>query len=56
MYLTRIGTRGATTHRLGRPKEGSAKTRPTIQKIPEDHDVLPKTNNYIYKNICKICK
>jgi hypothetical protein len=54
--LTGIGTRDTTTHRLERPKEGSATTRPTIQKIPKDHDVLPKVYNYIYKNICKIGK
>jgi hypothetical protein len=40
--LTRIGTRGTTSHRLRRPKEGSAMTRPTIEEIPEDHDMLPK--------------
>jgi hypothetical protein len=40
--VMRIGTQGTTPHRLGRPKEGSAMTRPTIWKIPEDHDVLPK--------------
>jgi hypothetical protein len=37
-----IGTRGTTPHRLKRPKEGPATTRPTIEKIPEDHEVLPK--------------
>jgi hypothetical protein len=39
----RIGTRGTIPHKLRRPKEGSAMTRPIIQKILEDHDVLPKT-------------
>jgi hypothetical protein len=29
-------------------------TRPTIQKILEDHDVLPKDIDYIHRNICKI--
>jgi hypothetical protein len=43
VLLTRIGTRGTTPHGLGRPKEGSAMTQFTIQKILEDHDVLPKT-------------
>jgi hypothetical protein len=38
-----IGTWGITRHRLKRIKEGSTMTRPTIQKILEDHDVLPKT-------------
>jgi hypothetical protein len=38
----RIGTWGSTLHRLGRPKQGSAMTRPTIQKILEDFGVLPK--------------
>jgi hypothetical protein len=41
-YLTRIGIWGTTPHRLERLKEGSAMTQPTIQKILEDHDVLPK--------------
>jgi hypothetical protein len=40
--LTRIGTRGTTPHRLRRPKEGSAITQSTIQKISEDHDMLSK--------------
>jgi hypothetical protein len=40
--LTRIGTRGTTPHGLERPKEGSATTRPTIQKIQDDHGMLPK--------------
>jgi hypothetical protein len=40
--LLRIGTQGTTLHRLGRPKEGSATTQPTIQKILEDHGGLPK--------------
>jgi hypothetical protein len=31
-----------TPHRLERPKERSSMTRPTIQKILEDHGVLPK--------------
>jgi hypothetical protein len=31
--LTRIDTRGTTPYGLGRPNEGSAMTRPTIQKI-----------------------
>jgi hypothetical protein len=38
----RIGTRGTTLHGLGRPKEGSATTRPTIQKNLEDYGMLPK--------------
>jgi hypothetical protein len=38
----RIGTLGTAPHKLGRPKEGSSTTRPTIQKISEDHDILPK--------------
>jgi hypothetical protein len=38
----RIGTLDTTPHRLGRAKEGSAMTQPTIQKITEDHDMLPK--------------
>jgi hypothetical protein len=37
----RISTRGTTSQGLGRPKEGSATTRPTIQRFLEDHDVLP---------------
>jgi hypothetical protein len=37
--LTRIDTQGTTPHRLRRPKEGSIMTQPTIQRIPEDHDV-----------------
>jgi hypothetical protein len=40
--VTRIGTRGTTPHRLGRPNERSAMTRPTIHKIPEDSGMLPK--------------
>jgi hypothetical protein len=40
--LMRIGTRGTTPHRLKRTKEGSVMTWPTIQKILEDHGVLPK--------------
>jgi hypothetical protein len=38
----RTGTQGTTPHRLRRPKEGSAMTRPTIQKILEFDGVLPK--------------
>jgi hypothetical protein len=41
--LMRIGNWGTTMHGLRRPKEGSATTRPTIQKILEDHGLLPKT-------------
>jgi hypothetical protein len=37
--LTRIETRGTTTHRLKRPKEGSIMTQPAVQRIPEDHYV-----------------
>jgi hypothetical protein len=33
---------GTTPHVLGRPKEGSAMTQSTIQKISEDHGMLPK--------------
>jgi hypothetical protein len=40
---TRIGTRGTSPHKLGRTKEGSAMTQLTIQNIPDDHDMLPKT-------------
>jgi hypothetical protein len=40
--MTRIGTWGATLHRFRRPKEGSAMTQPTIQKISEDRVVLHK--------------
>jgi hypothetical protein len=40
--LTRIGTWGTTPHRLARPKEVSAMTRLTIQKILDDHIVLHK--------------
>jgi hypothetical protein len=40
--LTRISTKGTTSQGLRKPKEGSAMTQPTIQKIPEDHDMLPK--------------
>jgi hypothetical protein len=40
--LTRIGTRGTTPHGLKKPKERSAMTQPTIQKILEDHVVQPK--------------
>jgi hypothetical protein len=49
--LTRIGIRGTTPHTLRRPKEGSAMTRPTIQKIPDDHGVLPKAQIIIYTKI-----
>jgi hypothetical protein len=42
VLLTRISTRGTTAHGLGRSKEGSAMTWPIIQKISEDHGVLPK--------------
>jgi hypothetical protein len=42
LYIERISTWGTTSHGLGRSKEGSAMTRPTIQKISEDHDMLPK--------------
>jgi hypothetical protein len=38
----RIGIWGTTPHRLRRPKEESAMTWPAIQKIPQDHGVLPK--------------
>jgi hypothetical protein len=38
----RIGTQDTILHGLGRPKEGSAMTWSTIQKILEDHGVLPK--------------
>jgi hypothetical protein len=41
--LTRISNQGATSQGLKRPKEGSAMTRPTIQNILEDHNVLLKT-------------
>jgi hypothetical protein len=37
-----MSTQGTTSQGLGRPKEGSVTTQPTIQKIPEDHGVLPK--------------
>jgi hypothetical protein len=40
--LTRISSCGTTLHGLEMPKEGSAMTRPTIQKISEDHGVLHK--------------
>jgi hypothetical protein len=39
----RIGTRGTTPHGLRRLKEESFTTRPIIQKILEDHDMLYKT-------------
>jgi hypothetical protein len=38
--LIRIDTQGTTPYKLGRSKEGSATTRPTIQKISDDHVVL----------------
>jgi hypothetical protein len=40
--LTRIGTRGITPHRLGKPKVGFTMTWPTFQKILEDHGVFHK--------------
>jgi hypothetical protein len=40
--LTRIGTQDTTPHSFRSPQEGSAMTRPTIQKILENHGVLPK--------------
>jgi hypothetical protein len=43
----RISTWGNTLEGLRRPKEGSATTHPTIQKIPEDHDVLSKAYKII---------
>jgi hypothetical protein len=39
--LMRIGAQGTTPYGLGRPKEGHAMTRLTIQKIAEDHGMLP---------------
>jgi hypothetical protein len=39
--LMRIDTWDTSLHRLRRFNEGSSMTRPTIQKIPEDHGVLP---------------
>jgi hypothetical protein len=39
---TRICTQGTTLHGQGRPKDGSARTQPTIQKILKDYGVLPK--------------
>jgi hypothetical protein len=38
----RIGTQGTTLHRFRRPKEVSAMTWPTIQKILEDYGMLRK--------------
>jgi hypothetical protein len=38
----RIGTRGTTPHRLRRLKQAFVMTRATIQKIPENHAMLPK--------------
>jgi hypothetical protein len=38
-----IGTRGTFPYRLRKSEEGSAMTRPIIQKILEDHAVFPKT-------------
>jgi hypothetical protein len=56
LHVTRIGTRGGP-HRLGKPKEESTMTRPTFQKILDDHVVFPQgVHNCIYKNICKIGK
>jgi hypothetical protein len=40
--LMRIGTQSTTSQGLRRPKEGSSTTQPTIQKILEDHGLLPK--------------
>jgi hypothetical protein len=42
VLLTRIGIWGTTPHGLKMFKEGSAMTQATIQKILEDHGVLPK--------------
>jgi hypothetical protein len=47
--MTGISTRDTTLDRLKRPKEGSAMTWPTIQKILEDHGMFPKA--YIIKSI-----
>jgi hypothetical protein len=48
---------GYHSYRLRRPKEGSALTRPNIQKILEDRGILPKgLDNNICKKICKIGK
>jgi hypothetical protein len=41
-YWWGFGTQGTTPYGLKIPNEGSATTRPTIQKVPEDHGVLPK--------------
>jgi hypothetical protein len=40
--VMRIDTQGTTPYRLGRPKEGSAMTQPTICKILEVRGMLPK--------------
>jgi hypothetical protein len=42
LVVMRISTRGTTPHGLRRTKEGSVTTWPTIQKISENHGVLPK--------------
>jgi hypothetical protein len=42
LELRRINTWGTTSQGPIRPKEGSVMTRPTIQKILKDQDVLPK--------------
>jgi hypothetical protein len=53
----RISTQGTTLQGLKMLKEGFFMTWPSIQKILEDHDMLPQgVNNYIYNNICKIGK
>jgi hypothetical protein len=41
-FMTRISTRITTSQGLGRLKEESVTTWPTIHKILEDHDVLLK--------------
>jgi hypothetical protein len=52
LCVTRIGTGGTTPQRLRRPKEEFTMTRSTIQKILENHDMLPQCiDNYIYKYI-----
>jgi hypothetical protein len=40
--IMRIGTRGTTLHRLRKLKDGSASTQPTIEKVLEEHGMLPK--------------
>jgi hypothetical protein len=40
--MMRISTWGTTLYGLRRSNEGFDMTRPAIQKISEDHDVLPK--------------